>query len=38
MSMSLSLKPEFAPAENYIFAIRDRHFMVDRDYSSGHMT
>lgn len=32
--MSLSLKPEFELAENYIFMIRDRHVMVDRDLAS----
>jgi len=32
--MSLSLKREFELAENYIFMIRDRHVMVDRDLVS----
>lgn len=29
--MSLNLKPELALAENYIFMIRDRQVMIDRD-------
>jgi len=32
--MSLSLKPEFELAENYIFMIRDMHVMVDRDLAA----